>query len=243
MRRPALNLERLRAHIDEFGIAAVSLASGRRAVRHARHRARAVLGRPARTFSYRGHPLTEFHHPSGRTWLTERAVEIPVARAFLASLPPGARVMEVGNVLGRYGTSGHLVVDRYERAPGVVNADAVDYRPDVPPDAILAISTLEHVGWDEPVRDVGKAERTLRHLQGLLAPGGRMLVTIPLGYHPALDVLALGGQSGAVHTEVVRRRRDGAWETVSDAALTRPRYEWDARTATAVWVAEFDAAG
>jgi len=233
-----VNVARLRRHIREFGVGTVVLAAARRQIRGARHRMRTAIGRPPRTFRYRGRELSEFHHPSGRTWLTERAVEVAVARDFLASLPADAEVLEVGNVLARYGHHGHLVVDRYERAPGVVNVDAEDHTPDRAPDAIVTISTLEHIGWDEPVRDPAKAGRTLRHLRGLLAPGGRMLVTVPLGYHPGLDVLALG-DNDAIHAEVIRRRRGGGWESVPPAEAPTPRYEFDARTATAVWIAEF----
>ncbi len=235
-----MDLGRFRTHLQEFGAATVAVAAGRRAGRDLAHRVRGWTGRPPRTVTYGGRTHPEFHHPDGRTWLTERAVEVAVARAFLDRAPLGARVLEVGNVLGRYGGTGHLVIDRYERAPGVLNVDAADYAaPELAFDAIVSVSTLEHVGWDEPERDLGKAERTIAHLRRLLAPGGRMLVTIPLGYHPALDTWILGGAHDADHAEIVRRARGGGWEPVGVADLGKPRYEFDARTARAVWIAEF----
>ena len=56
-----------------------------------------------------------------------------------------------------------------------------------PYDVIVAISTLEHVGWDERPRDATKAPRAIEHLKQLLAPGGTMLITVPLGHNPGID--------------------------------------------------------
>jgi hypothetical protein len=37
------------------------------------------------------------------------------------------------------------------------------------------------------VQEPDKTVRALEHLRGLLAPGGILLVTVPLGYKPHLD--------------------------------------------------------
>ena len=97
-----------------------------------------------------------------RAWRNERAVELALGRGFLDE-HNGQRLLEVGNVLAHYGASGHDVLDKYEDAPNVINDDIVDFSPDPPYDAILSISTLEHVGWDERPRE---PDKTLPRLPG-----------------------------------------------------------------------------
>jgi hypothetical protein len=82
--------------------------------------ARATTGR--RTFQFQGTTLRYFAHPYNATWRSERAVEIPLARHFLGQVAGGTGI-EVGNVLSHYGAIDHLVVDKYEASPGVVNRD------------------------------------------------------------------------------------------------------------------------
>jgi hypothetical protein len=179
--------------------------------------------RPDR-FEYAGRRLRYFAHPYNVTWRNERAVEIPVALSVLAERP-GARVLEVGNVLVNYGHGGHDVVDKYEPSPDVFSLDIVDFRTDTPYDVIVAISTLEHVGFDEDVKDPGKPRRAVAHMASLLAPGGRMVVTIPLGYNEALDrdLLADGLGFDAVRY-LKRTSRTGRWEEVPAASVAGARY-------------------
>ena len=65
-------------------------------------------------------------------------------------------MLEVGNVLGHYVPVEHLVVDKYEQAPGVLNDDVADLDLGRQFDLVLAVSTLEHVGLDEETRDPDK---------------------------------------------------------------------------------------
>jgi hypothetical protein len=86
------------------------------------------------------------------------------------------------------------VLDKYDPAPHVLNEDVIYFKPVEKYDAIISISTLEHVGWDEDVRDPAKFITAVRNLtENCLAPGGCMLVTVPLGYNTYLDDnLAMG---------------------------------------------------
>ena len=101
----------------------------------------------AKTFRLCGQRYNYIVHPHGFTWTNERAVEIPIAQAALQD-NKNPRILEVGNVTRHYFSSSHTVVDKYERAEGIINADIVDYSPPDKYDLIISISTLEHVGWD-----------------------------------------------------------------------------------------------
>jgi hypothetical protein len=118
---------------------------------------------------------------------TERRAEVPIALAFVSSLH-GSPILEVGNVLSYYSAiPNHWVVDRYETGPGVRNLDVLMIPREELYDGIVSISTLEHVGYDERPRDPGKFERAIEALEGHLSPSGRMLITVPLSYNPAVD--------------------------------------------------------
>ncbi len=234
-----VNLSRLRGYIGDFGLGGLTLSLARRGLRHATY-ARRRLGGETEGFEYHGHCYQALHHRRNRTWLTERAIELPVALRFVDEFGPGAVGLEVGNVLGNYRAGGHRVVDKYERAPSVENLDVLDIVTDRPLDFILAISTLEHVGWDEADRDLAKPERAIRHLRSLLRPdGGRMLVTLPLGYNPAVDLLALDGRSGADHAEIFVRDRHLRWTPADRPEPHHLRYQFELRSAVSLWIAEF----
>jgi SAM-dependent methyltransferase len=132
------------------------------------------------SFVFGGRTYRYHFHPYKHSWLTERAVEVPVARGVVEQYAFG-RILEVGNVLGHYRAHSHLVVDKYEHAPGVLNRDVMDLEDLGAFDLIVAISTLEHVGQDEPERGPEKAARAALALRERLAPGGRLLITLPLG--------------------------------------------------------------
>ena len=170
----------------------------------------------------------------------ERAVEVPIALAALddaiesARLKNGRlRVLEVGHVLSAYAdlrrrpsadgepiVQEHVIVDKYEKAAGVLNVDIVDYRPDRPFDLVLSVSTLEHVGRDEEPRDDDKALRAFSQLRTLLAPGGTGLVSFPVGYHPRLDAAAKDGALGDVELTYLERC-DRLWNRWREAEVDR----------------------
>lgn len=179
-------------------------------------------------FEYDGRTYQGLHHPYHYTWLNERQVEIPVFAGLIGG-HDAERVLEVGNVLAHYGHTGHAVVDRYEQAGGVVNQDIVDYAPGRQFDLIVAISTLEHVGLDEDVRDARKPARAIEHLRDLLAPGGRLVASVPVGYNPELDRMIRQGELPLETCHALRRQRwrwrqvDCAevWDTTYDELLYR----------------------
>lgn len=119
--------------------------------------------------------------PYNDTIRNERAVELAIVFDWLTSRSGAG--LEVGNVLAYYGHTGHRVVDLYES--GAENIDVFDVTGTY--DWIVAISTIEHVHWDDRA-DPAAAAAAVSHLRTLLAPGGELLVTVPLGWNPPLDV-------------------------------------------------------
>ncbi len=136
-----------------------------------------------KTFRYRGKAYRYFCHWYNTTFLNERAVEIAVALAMLKKAR-GKRILEIGNVLSHYTDVTWQVLDKYEKGKGVINEDVVDFHPNERYDLIISISTMEHVGFDEHPKDATKYSRAIENLKTLLAPGGSMFVTIPVGYNP-----------------------------------------------------------
>lgn len=161
-------------------------------------------------FRFRGKEYPYFFCAYNSTWRNERVVEIPVLEDFLRGVPE-EEILEIGNVTWHYWpTRTHKVVDRYEKGVGVDNMDVVDIPDTVKYRRIVAISTIEHVGFDEVPRDPKKIAQALRVLSGLLVPGGEALITIPIGYNPLLDADL---HSGAVSFDEMAflRRRESGW--------------------------------
>jgi hypothetical protein len=189
-----------------------------------------------RHFSAGGTEHPYFVHPYNPTWRSERAVEIPLALEFRSRMR--GQGAEIGNVLAHYVETDHIRVDKYEQAEGVQNLDVLDFDPG-PLDWIIAISTLEHVGWDEEPRDPAKAVRALEHLRGLLVPGGRLFLTVPLGHNPGLDAAVGAGIRGTLRDTKLVRGRGNTWTEVDE--LPAARYDHARHTARALWVAELSA--
>lgn len=172
------------------------------------------------TFTYGGDTLELFDHPYNTTRKNERAVEIPLARRFIAE---HGIDLEIGNVLGHYGHHGHRVVDRYEETAGVENSDVFDLI--IPTGTVVAISTLEHVRWDEPGdRDpLGGIDA----LERLLNIADRLFVTVPLGHNLALDGWLLRAPHGATRAATLVRNGNGWLQTVQP--------EWKPYGSSTIW--------
>ena len=162
-------------------------------------------------------------HPYNRAWLNERSVELALALDFLHNAE--GRTLELGNVTSHYTEHPKDVVDKYEDYPGVINSDIVDYKAATPYNNILSISTLEHVGWDESPRNPKKILQAHSNLLSLLSPGGRLLVTCPLGYNPNLDRYVLDGSLRFDETQFLRRvSRHNIWVEANRSEVQGVRY-------------------
>ena len=128
-----------------------------------------------------------------RSFDNERSVEIPVVQSFIKHTT-GKSVLEIGNVLFNYQQPPAEVVDKFEKRPWVINQDIVDFSPGKQYDLIVSISTIEHVGLDEPVKESNKCVRALKKIKNLLAPDGQAIIAIPIGYNIDLDNFVTGNQ-------------------------------------------------
>ena len=213
-------VRRVLAFARERGVLAVARSTGRWGVQWLLGRAGVHL--TPTTFELDGQAVPYAHHRYNHTWLNERAVEVALARDVLRRWGGGA-VLEVGNVMRHYDPVEHVVVDKYEEAPGVLNVDVAELEEGAAYDLVISISTLEHVGQDEDVQDPEKPGRAIETLKRLLRPGGRLWVTVPVGYNQALDERL---RTGALGFDVVRAlRRDptrNTWRQVP------PDEVWDA---------------
>lgn len=169
------------------------------------------------------------------SWMTERAVEVPIGQAMVEAYRD-RRILEVGNVLSHYGPVGHPIVDKYEAAPGVENLDVFELEPLGQFDLVVAISTIEHVGWDEAPRDPAKAPAALRELQRRLAPGGRLLLTVPIGYHAGLEAAIRDGEFTFERAGALRRTGRTDWQEVAPETVWGLAYDWLLYSARAVFV-------
>jgi hypothetical protein len=134
------------------------------------------------TFTYEGEEYPYFLHPYNKTWGNERAVELAIAWKVVRDAPPGTRIVEVGNVVGRYYPTDHVVVDKYERHDKVTHrVDVVDFSPDEPPDLVVSVSTLEHI------RGHGEFARAVEHVTSWIGPEAQFFFTVPLGYNSEVD--------------------------------------------------------
>jgi len=190
-----------------------------------------------RTFDLGGRPIHYVRHHYNRAWRNERTVELALAYDYL-DRNRGKRLLEVGNVLSHYRPDvNHDVLDKYERSPEVMNEDIVDFMPDVPYEAVLSISTLEHVGWDERPRDPDKVLRAYEQLRKIVAPEGTMLLTCPIGQNPHLDRYIAEGRIDFPERHYLRRvSKDNEWREVGLDDVRGARYHQPYRNANAVFV-------
>ena len=137
--------------------------------------------------AFQGRSYDYFYHRWNLTWRNERCVELPIVLDAVQKCDP-PNVLEIGAVLRHYTNATWTVVDKFELASGVINQDIENYKPGKKYDLIVSISTLEHVGFDDEVKDTNKINRVMAHIaSNLLSSGGTFLFTVSLGYNFDLD--------------------------------------------------------
>lgn len=178
-------------------------------------------------FTFQGSIYNYFYHEYHLTWNCERAVEIPIIWEIVKKYN-GKRILEVGNVLSHYFSINHDILDKYEKANGVINQDVVDFRPNKKYDLIVSISTLEHVGWDEKPQDDMKILKAIQNLKSILAQNGKIVVTLPLGYNNVMDNLIRNGDIQFTKMFCLKRisNDNNKWIEVSWKDVQYARYNY-----------------
>jgi hypothetical protein len=186
-----------------------------------------------KAFMFQHEKYKYFYHPYNTTWKNERAVEIPIIWKIVTE-HKGKQILEIGNVLSHYFAVSHDVVDKYERAPGVIVQDAVDFHPSRKYDLVVSISTLEHIGWDENpserriLHETKKILLVIQNLEAMMTTKGKIVITVPLGYNADLDKLIRKGKIGFDKRFCLKRISSDnrwvevPWEDVKDARYDSP---------------------
>jgi hypothetical protein len=195
---------------------------------------------PQRTFEYKGDSLPYIYHRYNMTWASERCVEVPIGRWWVNRFA-GKSVLEVGNVLSHYGPVQHQVLDKFEIAPGVINEDILTFKPKDKVALVISISTFEHIGFDDE-SDGSSAPKIMNAIEAcraLLAPGGMLVITIPVNYNPELDELIVRGQLPSSSRTFLRRQGYTDWIETDQATAMKARYKTPFPYANAIMAAEF----
>jgi hypothetical protein len=164
------------------------------------------------TFLLQGKRYRYFYHPYNRTWINERIVEIPIGLDFYREFSPTS-ILEIGNVISHYVPAHHDVVDKYEKATGIINEDIITYKPEKKYDLILSISTLEHVGFDESEKDSRKFMYAIENMVSMVNSGGKIVITVPLGYNVDMEQLIFDKKVKFTHLFGLKRvTKDNRWK-------------------------------
>lgn len=176
----------------------------------------------------------------------ERIVELPYVYRALARMEPGASVLDVGaaeSVLAFSLASLGYVVTALDLRPyplehprlSAVEADILEWESDERFDAVVCISTLEHIGlavYEDDGSEVDESgdRRALGRFWTLTRPGGMLILTVPFGpgsadetqrsYDRAELERLLSGWSVEDLT-VVSQEDDLTWSVNGDDVTTR----------------------
>lgn len=145
-------------------------------------------------FQFEGYEFTKLVAWYNRTWRNERAFEVPIfARIIELAYRDNKEILEIGNVLSHYLPTSHCIIDKYEKRTNKADvhnidiAHLIDMTESIGYGLIVSISTLEHVGVDEPEKDPQKIIGVMESLKHHLAPGGDIIISFPITYNPVLD--------------------------------------------------------
>ncbi|MFC1539673.1 SAM-dependent methyltransferase [Candidatus Latescibacterota bacterium] len=196
--------------------------------------------RSRRTFTFKNKTYSYFYHRYNFTWDNERSVEIPIVMKQLA-MNKDKNVLEMGNVLSHYFSPEWDILDKFDTGPGVISKDIIDFIPENKYDLVVSISTLEHVGFDDDVKNPEKILETMKKLkQNCLKPDGRMIFTMPLGYNQYMDEKLFDSSLGFDTMSFMKRISKNEWCELPKDELGVVSYADEYIEANAIVVAEYN---
>jgi hypothetical protein len=171
------------------------------------------------TFRFGALELPYLPHRDGEH-IGERRIEVPIAVVW-ASMRHAHT--EVGAVLPYHLDlmTGDDIVDPYDPHPAVthrVDAETFDFSGR----NVLSISTLEHIGQGEYGGEAFDLHKASRVLQKIVRESQTYLITVPLGYHAALDAYIAG--SGLPMRFMRQTSPDNHWEACGEEYLAKSVY-------------------
>lgn len=195
--------------------------------------------RPRKSFTFRNRRYDYFYHKYNFTWDCERTVEIPIIMGKLVSLK-GKRILEVGNVLSHYFSPEWDILDKFEKAAGVINQDIVDFTPPTKYDMVFSISTMEHVGYDDDPKDPKLLLEAIKNLKkNCLKANGMLIVTMPIGYNREMDKMLFAGKLGFDRKYFMKRiSKNNEWVETTAEDIRDITYGEEYPEASAIVIAE-----
>lgn len=170
----------------------------------------------------------------------ERTIELGIIFYEINKLRFG-NFLEIGNVTQHYKHIDNLdIVDKYEKGNNVINCDILDYHTNKKYDLIFAISTFEHIGFDEKDQDPTKFCAAIEHCKSLLASNGKLIITIPAGYNLNVDKTILCDNINHEYFNAYRRiTDDNSWKKCSLEQALNNKYNTPFNNANGLVVLEF----
>ncbi|MCS7094167.1 MAG: hypothetical protein RMJ18_03230, partial [Candidatus Aenigmarchaeota archaeon] len=188
-------------------------------------------------FIFESEEYNYFYHTYNATWKNERCIEVPIVKKIYEKYRDESKILELGNVFSHYFNVKHTIVDKYERAPNVINEDIVNFSTKDKYDLIFSISTLEHVGWDEKPREPEKVYMAISNLKRLLSDDGMLVVTVPLGYNPVIDdIIEKENKNPKNFTKIryMKKITQNDWKQVEYGEVRGISYDFHSPSAKAV---------
>ena len=207
---------------------------------------RNTRGRRYPTFLFQNKQYPYLYSQKNFAWTTERIVEVPLVLPFLdSSYRTHARILEVGDVVRQYSPyKEHDILDKYEYRKGLINLDVEDFKPDHQYDLIVSVSTMEHVGFNDPdPYDAEKIPRSFRLFhEKWLAPGGIAVITMPIGFNPEVDKRLRAHSFPFAKTYFMKRvSADNRWEEATEGEALSMKYNEPFNNANAVVIGLIEA--
>jgi len=188
-----------------------------------------------KSFEFNRENLRYFVHFYNRTWLNERCIELSIGRYFINKYNK-RKILEIGNVMSHYQDVYHTVIDKYESSINVLNLDVADFSLNQKFELIISLSTMEHVGWDEEIKDPDKIIRSINNLKSHLSIDGVILITLPIGYNSSLDYYLREGKLKFDESFCYVKVNKYLWRPVDISKIFNCKYNFDNSTANSLLV-------